>query len=289
MLSSISHFGSARSNTNPVGSVTSSMYAYLSNKDNMVTILIVVAFVVLVIMSILYKTSEGFSSKLNDIFGSWSGSGSGSGPSAKSLKDLDVIVFTSPTCPWCKKQKDVLSKEGALSSVEIVDVSTEDGRKKAEQYGATKGLPTFVSKALKTGDIGFKETVAEIVAGLTKVAKETRSAQAQVQDKGRGQVQEDQPQSQSQINPDDVQALQIVMFYRDGCGYCTKAKADAKLNGVLPFLELQDTNSPEGQQALKNMGIENTGVPLFVSRATGKRSVGYKPFNQIMLDLTKVD
>jgi|Deesub1362A_J573_1020465.scaffolds.fasta_scaffold00186_35 glutaredoxin-like YruB-family protein len=36
---------------------------------------------------------------------------------------MDVKVYTSPTCPWCKKTKEFLSKEGV--KFEEVDVTQD--------------------------------------------------------------------------------------------------------------------------------------------------------------------
>ena len=63
------------------------------------------------------------------------------------IKDLDVMFFMSPTCPWCKKMAAVMEKGNTLKDVMVVDVSKEDGQELAKKYGAaSRGVPSFISR-----------------------------------------------------------------------------------------------------------------------------------------------
>ena len=242
-------------------------------------IIVAVIAVIALLFGLMCFFNEGFADKL---FGS------------SNIKDLDVVVFVSQTCPYCVKLMDILKKENKINDVTIYDVQTKDGQEKAIMYGATKGLPTIISNKYHTGIVGLNHTsVKDIVKELSEVP----SATVQAANKEKFDVSEESVESgpsssgSSSSGPDsnDIQSLQIVLFHRDGCSWCSKAKTDIENSGLKPFIEMQDVNGPEGQNAMRDFNIEpGSGVPIFASRKTGKTSIGYKPMNQIVATLSDV-
>lgn len=84
--------------------------------------------------------------------------GSGSG---EVLKNLQIIVFVSPSCGWCTKMKQQLQDEGIMEMVELVDISTPEGQDMAKKVlpASNGGVPACYSKS--TGKVcnGFKPIV----------------------------------------------------------------------------------------------------------------------------------
>ena len=195
------------------------------------------------------------------------------------LKELDIIYFMSPTCPWCQKMNKVLDDASVMGSVTVVDVTKPEGQKMASQMGAAdKGIPAFISKKKKTGTVGFKPTISELVKALDKTSPEG------------------QPQSQPQkppppkMDPNEavskVQELDIVLFVSPTCGWCNKLKSEFTESGVLEMVEMVDVSTPEGKNVAQELLKEFRGVPASYSKKTGKSSVGYKPLSEIVASLS---
>src|SRR6185369_10281812 len=72
--------------------------------------------------------------------------------SGTDLRSLDIVMFMSPTCPWCKKMVGVLDSAGQLKNVTVVDISKPEGAAMAQQFGADKQpVPSFISRKNKVG------------------------------------------------------------------------------------------------------------------------------------------
>ena len=254
------------------------------SENKLAALALVVAIVALAIGITAY-VREDFREKLTELFSSKGKSGA--------LKELDVLFFMSPTCPWCKKMMDVLQNEGTVSEVTIVDVSKPEGREVAKKFGAlNRGVPNFVSRKLNAGTIGFKDSTKEIVDALSKVKNPGSTDEPKAPgghthpERPEGQQEHgSQEPGQEAVDPQDVASLGIVVLVTEGCPWCKKAKDDAQNLGIMPYLELQDLGTPEGKAFLQQSGIEFKGAPTYFSRATGKTAVGYKPFNQIITAL----
>jgi len=200
-----------------------------------------------------------------------------------SLKSLDVIMFMSPTCPWCKKMMAVLDAEGQLNNVTLVDTSKPEGAAMAQQFGADKRpVPSFISRQLKTGTIGYRDSVAKLVEAL----KPPVGDQGQGQGQGQGQApasSEEPGMPEGQI---DIRSLQIVMFAQEGCGYCTQAKEALSQAGVMDAIQIVDINTPEGKQMAGQMLPPGTsGVPSWFSVKSGKHVVGYRSLDHVIQSL----
>jgi thioredoxin-related protein len=219
--------------------------------------------------------TEGFFNTIIDKFKSIGG--------GDNIKDLDIMFFMSPTCPWCTKMQKVMKDEGTLTDVTIVDVTKPEGQEIAKKYGsAGKGIPNFISKKLKTGTVGFKQTTKELVESLKK-AKEHQKKMAN----GGGTPQKE---AAPKMNPTEavskIQALQLVLFASPTCGWCTKQKDVYKQAGVLDAMEVVDISTPDGKAKISQMVPDFKGVPVTVSQATGKSAVGYRPLDQIVVELS---
>ena len=185
----------------------------------------------------------------------------------QNLRDLDILFFMSPTCGWCKKMKAVLEKENVLGDLTMVDMSQPQGKELAKSFGADKkGVPNFVSRKLKTGSVGFKESVKILLESLT--ATTTQSTQAPTQEQGSA-----------------VQNLDMVMFASPQCSWCNKAKEEIKAQGLGGVVEIVDISDPEGKKMMDSVITDFRGVPIFYSRKTKKSTVGYKPMDKVVVEL----
>lgn len=256
-------FGASRRSSSMV---SSTMDWVLNNK---VIVAVAVVAIVAFALGLAAYLNEPFRNKLKEMFGS----------KKTGLKELDVLFFMSPTCSWCKKMKKVLNDEGTITEVTLVDVTKPEGQELAKKFGAVnRGIPNFISRKLNTGTVGYKKTTQEVVDALTSVRSKP------------GAVAEEMKNTENEtespvVDPQDVAALSIVVFTTEGCPWCKKAKADAENLGIMPYLEFQDLGTPDGKMQLQNTGIEFKGAPTFYSRTTGKTSVGYRPFNEIITNL----
>lgn len=223
-------------------------------------------FIVLVLTAIVLLTTGGCYYYKPELFGNLLG--------GQKIKDLDVLFFMNPTCPWCKKMVAVMNKENTLNDVMVVDVSKPEGQELAKKYGAaSRGVPSFISRKLNTGTVGYKDSTKKVVSGLVEGQKPVKQLE-----------QPEQPQPGA-VSPEVVKDLGIVMFVSEGCGWCKKAKEEAVQNGVMPYLELQDIGTPEGKATLNELIGEGNfkGAPTFYCRKTGKTAVGYMPMDKIVM------
>lgn len=183
----------------------------------------------------------------------------------ESLKDIDVVMFMSPTCGECKKMMEILKSENKTNDLKIVDITTEAGKKIAKEFGSDKEpVPSFVSLKYQTGWIGSLPNTAELVKELSnKEKRETRR----------------------QTSSGPVNDLDIIMFFRDGCGHCVNAKTELGSAGLLDSITQFDTATEEGQQKAQELGLDIKGVPYFHSMKTGKNSSGFKSVDAIFQEL----
>ena len=205
--------------------------------------------------------------------------GSGGGKHASRMKELEVLYFFSPNCPWCKKMTAVLEKEGVKGALTMVDVTTEEGKKMANEYGAAKkGIPAFISKKNKTGTVGFRENLDEMLTALEKKPDPAAMAQQQKE-------QADVPQMNPEEIRQKVSQLGIMLFASPTCGWCNKLKTEMEEAGVLNMIEVIDISQPEGQEMIKQYIKEFRGVPVTYSKNTQKHVVGYKPLSGVIAGL----
>ena len=279
--SSGSSFGSIGSS---FGSSSKSVIDWCSDNKSIVALSLVVVLAIVGIV-VAYFVNEDFANTVSTYMPFLKKSG---------VKDLDIIFFFSPTCPWCQKMITVLEKEGTKGDFEMVDITQEDGQKLATKYGAmSRGVPNFVSRKTNTGTVGFKQSSQDIINDLqaaTNPSKEQNSPQPHSHPE-REMAPESGPGGPGSnplepINSPDIQNLGVVLFYSDSCGWCKRAKDDAEQLGIVPFLEMQDL-AQGGQEMIQNLGLEFKGVPMFYSHATGKSAVGYQPWSKVVSMLSR--
>lgn len=193
-----------------------------------------------------------------------------------SLKDLDILMFMNPTCPWCMKMMNVIKSEGQLNSITVVDITKPEGIAMSQQFGADKQpVPSFISRKLRTGTVGYRDSVAKLVDALKQLPQAPGSLEEPQPGGGGG--------GGGPTNPTLIQSLQIVLFARDGCGWCQKAKEDCSQAGIMDVIQVVDITTPEGQQMAGQVLPPGTsGVPAWSSLATKKHVIGYKPIDQII-------
>ena len=214
---------------------------------------------ILLIVVILWNTCEPFRNVFKNV-------GAGNGE----LRGMEVMFFMSPKCPWCQKMKAVLEKEGTLRDLETVDITTPQGQETAKKYGSLdKGVPSFVSKKLRTGTVGFKESTKELVAALNKAKDEPEPKEALPSEEARGKIGD----------------LRVVLFTSPSCGWCKKAKEGLSEAGVLGSVEVVDITTPEGKELVSKEIPEFRGVPVAKSMVTGKIVTGYRPLGELVAEL----
>jgi glutaredoxin len=203
------------------------------------------------------------------------------------LRNLDIVMFMSPTCPWCKKMMGVLDAAGQLKNITVVDISKPEGAAMAQQFGADKQpVPSFISRKNKVGTVGYRDSVDKLVDALKTPGG---AGQPVGQPVGPGSSEEPMmpPRMPGQIDLNFIKTLQIVLFAREGCPWCTKAKETCSQAGVMDVIQVVDITTPEGQTLAGQVLPPGTsGVPAWVSMATKKHIVGYKPFDQLVQELS---
>jgi glutaredoxin len=196
-------------------------------------------------------------------------------PSAN-MKDLDVVMFMSPTCPHCIKMLDILEKEKQLNNVTIIDVTKKEGLEFAKQFGADKQpVPSFISRKLKSATVGSKDSLADLVKDLTLKKPEPSSEEPSAQTHT----------GNSEFDTELIKKLQIILFAREGCSHCTNAKDSCAKSGIMDLIKVVDITTPEGQEMAAELIPNASGVPSWVSLATKKSVIGNRSLNEIIQEL----
>ena len=192
-------------------------------------------------------------------------------PQAEKMKNLDILYFFSPTCPWSKKATELFQKEGVKGSLQMVDVTTEEGKKMAVEYGAaSKGIPAFISRKNKTGTVGYRESLQEILDALER------------------KVEEESPEEDLSVEQirQKISDLGIVLFHSPSCGWCTKLKKELEEKNAINLVELVDITNPAGKSKLEQIVQEFQGVPVTYSTKTKKHVTGYRPVSRMIAELS---
>lgn len=257
-----SRFGKSSSKKKPWLNVSTSTW-----------IVIFIFIAAIIVIAIVCSTSDSFGNVGEMFKGVLAGNGG-------KLKDLQIFYFMSPTCPWCRKMTDVLKTENELSSVTVVDVSKPEGQQMAKKMGAhNKGIPAFISRKNRTGAVGFKKSVNELIKSLDPSNRPTPKTPQSNPNTPNGN------NTHAKENMANVHELGLVVFVSSSCGWCTKLKDDLRNAGIYEQCEIVDVSTPEGQQMAKSVLTNFRGVPCVYSKKTQKQSVGYKPIDQIIQSL----
>lgn len=227
--------------------------------------IIVVILLILIIFTVWGTCTESGKSAFSNIKARLTGS------SNSQLKDLDVIMFIRSDCDFCKKTLSMLESEGSINDIQIIDINKPEGLEMAKNYGAdrTGQVPAFVSRKLKTGVVGAKTSVKELLDSLTIKPGDVPSSSEQSTD-----------------IMGITRSLGIVLFTSETCGFCKRAKDMCDEMGVTDFITIVDLNTPNGMAMAEQLVPPGTtGVPIWVSQATKKHVMGFRPFNEVIEQL----
>jgi len=83
------------------------------------------------------------------------------GDTKKKWKELDVVMFSSPHCGFCKMMKEVLKKHDLESVMDIIeDIDNSDYK---HMKGSIRGYPTMVSKKTGKMSTGYSDDVMMLI------------------------------------------------------------------------------------------------------------------------------
>lgn len=203
-------------------------------------------------------------------------------PNRQKLKDLDVIMFMSPTCPHCVKTLDILQKEKEINNLTIIDVTQDEGRKIAEQFGADKRpLPSYISRKTHRSAVGSVENVSQLVKAMCPIKNLHGSSGDSSEESS-----EEQNGENGIIDVDLIQKLDIILFAMEGCGHCVRAKEDCDKAGISKSIKIVNISTPEGQIIASELLPKDTsGFPSWISMSTKKVVTGYKSIPTLLKEL----
>ena len=140
-----------------------------------------------------------------------------------------IVMYYSDSCGFCNKAKDILK--------DVMDHIELRNTKDHPLPNGVNGVPHFEYKG--KSHTGCPSSADELFAKLEMV------------------------QENYELNCDNLSELDIVMYSRDGCPFCDKAK-NLLGNCISKITVKNNEGTPEGVN----------GVPHFESRATGKNHTG---------------
>ena len=144
------------------------------------------------------------------------------------ISELDIVMYSRDGCPYCDKAKKLFGDQ-------ITKITVKDNEGTPE---GVNGVPFFESRTTGKSHTGLPSSIDELVIKLKGDTVENYEV-------------------------DELVKLDIVMYSRDGCPYCDKAK---NLFGdqIAKITLKENEGTPEGVN----------GVPFFESRTTGKSHTG---------------
>jgi len=142
------------------------------------------------------------------------------------LESLQIVMYSRDGCPFCVKAKEMFGDQ--ISKITVKNEAPPAG---------VSGVPHFVSSATGKSHTGCPESIEQLVNKL----KENKNNQ----------------------QSDKLSKLDIVMYSRDGCPFCVKAK-EMLGDQISKITVKNNEGTPEGVN----------GVPHFESRTTGKTHTG---------------
>jgi len=166
------------------------------------------------------------------------------------LKDLDVHVFVSNSCGFCKKLMDFLRQKGVLDQVTIRDTADPQNQQLFQKLGGN-GVPFFYSTKTHKTFAGFVPDLEVIVGRLS------------------GPVSKEGYEDGTRMKLKD---LNVVVYGSDACHYCKKLQHMLHKEGVLDVITYKNVKDPMVMQELS--GLKGTGLPFIVSLKTHKTSTG---------------
>ena len=233
----------------------------------------IVGVILLIILALViaYNYDDKFNAMVKSTFQNVSSGGSSSSV-ANDIKDLDVVFFMKPSCPYCQNMMKIFQKEGTLNLYKIVNAESEEGEKLVKMFGVDS-FPSFISIKLKTGTKGEKDSSKTIVTELKNVKPPEKFT-----DQGSPEI------NQIKIK---IKELNIIMFKSDNCGHCKKMLETLRSNDLDSLIHIVDIQSPEAMKLLNEFGITaDEGVPMFYSVTLKKKVIGARPVDQLINEFT---
>ena len=74
------------------------------------------------------------------------------------MTDKKVVVYSTPTCPYCKRAKDYLSRKG-ISYTDINVAESRDAAKEMIQKSGQMGVPVIIIDGEVV--VGFNQTLLD--------------------------------------------------------------------------------------------------------------------------------
>lgn len=74
-----------------------------------------------------------------------------------------------------------------------------------------------------------------------------------------------------------------VMYFSPGCGWCKKLINEIMEANLEQLFEMRDITTSEGQNQFSK--LSESGVPVCLNEQNGKKSVGYKPIDEIIEEI----
>lgn len=80
------------------------------------------------------------------------------------VKELDVVMFSSPHCGFCKMMKEVLKKHDLEDVIEIIE--DLDNSNYRHMKGQVRGFPTIMSKKTGKTSVGYSDNLVMLLEKL---------------------------------------------------------------------------------------------------------------------------
>jgi glutaredoxin len=88
---------------------------------------------------------------------------------AKQLKELDLVVYTTDSCHYCKLYKQFIYRNGLRPYIKLVDINNKEDTSNDDflRTNQLSAYPFTYSKAMRTSFPGLPKDVNEIIVFLT--------------------------------------------------------------------------------------------------------------------------
>lgn len=84
----------------------------------------------------------------------------------RSLKSMNIKIFVSDSCGYCKRLKQMLSSAGQLKDVRIISLSDSDYSSEASKY-SFNGYPFIVSETTGKHILGAPPSIETMIQSLS--------------------------------------------------------------------------------------------------------------------------
>ena len=196
-------------------------------------------------------------------------------PSSKSEhynKEAEYITYYSESCPHCVNMHEQYKDDPDFEFRKVQDHVEE-----YKQYNCQGAVPCTVSSdtSNKNSVLGNKpKNVISSELSRSENYEEEMPVEEPEMPIEEPEMPVEEPQNSVR---QQIQDLNIDLYYSDHCGYCTKLKGMLANNGVLDVINLRNTSDPSVEEYMQTNSPECAnagGVPCSHSLTTGKVVVG---------------